>query len=1205
MSGLDATYNDQWGLMKDILTDFVELMSNLPVPQQEIRRFFEAIDSLSKSVAFIEDNFGPDTAQAIFHRFGKDKDTADICQIWKTHLEKTIKRTDSKSAKELLEVIKNTNIGSYLTDDVLPYFRRLANQRDGLMKPSAAAAAGVQQFERKQHLGFSVGHWTELEVVRTYIPGAAAPEKPSDVEPTVPPTTTPPRPSPSSQEKEKQTDERTEGDIVSSPDHSPDKHNFGGKKVPPSRENVSERLPEELFNTAKSDINQIYKSLGIKGREDDQEDDDALGYGAPKSKDSSKPVGNKPPNWENYHPSPGNEEFDNALYLWADKNRRQASKFRKEQEEMETRRYELKKLVDDCRVQLLTVSTLKYTSARDLLDTIEEDLTRLCAERNQQLLNLPGSIRFLDNWLTPARTMVETMVKDVEAAYADSNGAIARSIQRELAERRPKSPGGRGQSPGTRGQPEKDPRDLPTNASPLNTCPYAPCIHQADPVAFLSHEERMDHFYSFHPAQMAKDNSKVRTKSRSRSASVEKNVAFDDDCTKGNWAEDEEEEGNGMMKFPVSDTRFGINSGRSSIFDDDERSVPSVTVYPTVRRKTDLPSKPEKRGGLAGRTQAQSHQTLTLNQSARSLRLTQSQALHPSGLLNPKGMKASARRDPQMRDEATTRRVAAGGGGGPPGDDPYRNGGRGNDRGRRGPGGNDPQGPFNPNNHPGMRNGRGGRDERGGGGGHGPPNRGGGGGPNGGGPGDPGHPHDDGDDEDPDPSEAGTNRTVIDDLLDAQRRMFERHLELSREAQQEDRQQAREVTFFNAQQAFDSSKYCGIFEAEKHKQDDIAYHFRKFITDWSEVENKMSVLNFRPLVKYRTLRNHLKGKALDLTYVQFPTDSHYAWAIIQLERTFYSHSQQCSNLFSNILSIEDMKNTAIGIQEFRIKYDNLWHQLFIKQPTATQLYEFVYTELLYAKCNKTCRQKIDKLKKRMASDQAPFGHNVGEAEIKEALEDARQQLAQEQSYNNIRAVVVTADETKQKKNDRKKDDRGKVSNSTQAQATQEPVSQNTGSGGAAATGGKSNSSGKPNDKKPNDGKKSKMAPGMPTHPVHKHLCPVCEQQITPKHQYVLQCPKLKKMSPKECRNFWHTAGSKCQLCFSTAHKSPECNLKNAKCQVLIETGPQAGQNCQELHNKLLHYDPKQPRENNRRNNSNQSQAATGDGSSGAGAGGNS
>ena len=294
-----------------------------------------------------------------------------------------------------------------------------------------------------------------------------------------------------------------------------------------------------------------------------------------------------------------------------------------------------------------------------------------------------------------------------------------------------------------------------------------------------------------------------------------------------------------------------------------------------------------------------------------------------------------------------------------------------------------------------------------------------------------------------------------------------------------------------------------------------------------------------------------------------------------------------------------MKNTAIGIQEFRIKYDNLWQQLFIKQPTATQLYEFVYTELLYAKCNKTCRQKIDKLKKRMASDQAPFGYDVGEAEIKEALEDARQQLASEQSYNNIRAVVVTADETKQKKNDRKNNNRGNVSNSTQAK--QEPVSQNTGSGGGAATtGGNSNSSGKPNDKKPNDGKKSKMAPGMPTHPVHKHLCPVCEQPVTPKHQYVLQCPKLKKMSPKECRNFWHTAGSKCLLCFSTAHKGPECNLKNAKCQVMIETGPQAGQNCQEQHNKLLHYDPKQPREGNRRNNSNQTQAAAGDGSSGAG-----
>ena len=40
---LDFTYNEQWTLMKDILTDFVNLMSNLPVPHQEIHHFFEDI----------------------------------------------------------------------------------------------------------------------------------------------------------------------------------------------------------------------------------------------------------------------------------------------------------------------------------------------------------------------------------------------------------------------------------------------------------------------------------------------------------------------------------------------------------------------------------------------------------------------------------------------------------------------------------------------------------------------------------------------------------------------------------------------------------------------------------------------------------------------------------------------------------------------------------------------------------------------------------------------------------------------------------------------------------------------------------------------------------------------------------------------------------------------------------------------------------
>ena len=167
---LDFTYNEQWNRMKEILTDFVNLMCNIPVPPQGIRHFFEAIESLFREVAFIEKEFGDDTAKALFHRFGKDKDSAATCQAWRQHLESTIQRTRSNSAKELLIVLKDANIGSYLYEDVLPYFRKLANKRDGLMEQSAADTAGNQQFEGKQHLGFSIGQWTELEVVNTYRP---------------------------------------------------------------------------------------------------------------------------------------------------------------------------------------------------------------------------------------------------------------------------------------------------------------------------------------------------------------------------------------------------------------------------------------------------------------------------------------------------------------------------------------------------------------------------------------------------------------------------------------------------------------------------------------------------------------------------------------------------------------------------------------------------------------------------------------------------------------------------------------------------------------------------------------------------------------------------------------------------------------------------------------------------------------------------
>ena len=136
--------------------------------------------------------------------------------------------------------------------------------------------------------------------------------------------------------------------------------------------------------------------------------------------------------------------------------------------------------------------------------------------------------------------------------------------------------------------------------------------------------------------------------------------------------------------------------------------------------------------------------------------------------------------------------------------------------------------------------------------------------------------------------------------------MFENHLNLQREDRQEDRAQAREATVFTAQQAFDSKKFCRNFRAEDHKEEEVSYRYREFIVEWSDVDTKMTILRFRPLYKYRTLRNHLKGKALEMTFAQFPTDRHYQWALDQLEVTFYNHAHQCASLFAKILSLQDL-----------------------------------------------------------------------------------------------------------------------------------------------------------------------------------------------------------------------------------------------------------------------------------------------------------
>ena len=254
---------------------------------------------------------------------------------------------------------------------------------------------------------------------------------------------------------------------------------------------------------------------------------------------------------------------------------------------------------------------------------------------------------------------------------------------------------------------------------------------------------------------------------------------------------------------------------------------------------------------------------------------------------------------------------------------------------------------------------------------------------------------------------------------------------------------------------------------------------------------------------------------------------------------------------------------------------------------------------MYAKCNQVCRHKIEKERNRLATDDAPFGHTVGETEMRLALEAGRSQLAQAQNHNTLRNVIVTGDEGKKGKG-------GRNNQSTVAASTQPTaVAQNTGFGGATSNNGHGGNTGNnAGGKKKTNNDKTKddierMATGMPEHQIHSHLCPLCEKRVGTKHQYVLQCPKLATMSLEEVRKFWHKVGSKCQICFSVAHKSDTCPLTRAACKAIIGSGSTKGQVCGGKHHIKLHQDPKSKGKGKR--SSQQSQANNGDGTTGTGA----
>ena len=1158
-TNFDTVYAKEVKLLREILHRFVELMGRLPIQKSGINYFFGGIEDLDKRTLYLETHYGAEMTQKLFKQVSLDLATQPYYESWKSQLEGQMVTMQSTSAKEVIGNMLHSELGIYLINSILPWFRKLDKKKTKLIADEKAGVLPKEDgFIDKSHLGIEIGKWTDKDVVEACRPDPNPRiDDPTQVE--------------DNEEGSGESSKKSAKSVIESPRKGPEKKSPEGIDNQNRMEKDSD-LDGVKFHTCGSNL---FEKLGIKENPEGPADLSPPVKTTPASKTPSKPD-----YWQGYMSVPGNESFDEALYAYADVGtyeRRKASVFKRTQNSLDNLRYDLYKLVSEVRLKLNNVKYIRYSDARELFCTVDEDLKRLSDERHSQLLDLPPTLRCLDKWLQHPCHWVSELGQHIDDIYANTSGAVGNPIRRDIP---------------ISGRNDEDDDEVVLDNDPklASLCPY--CPHET--VILNDAKIRNEHLRVWHPVEARRENAEAKRlqdkKLRSRSPSADKSVAF----VNKDWAEDEEYEEERKRSLPP---QLGFKFGPTVVHQDDDRDsligVVNPTLRATTRRKAELPSRGQNINvSSSGRTQ-----TLTLKPEppAAVLRIRGKPKVEydlkdykPSGVFKSQSRASSPGRTPYQPGSqraggaGTTRRGAATAGGTPPDPGPPDGGGGGG-------GGNDPndrgagrrpddrrQPPRDRDDHRQHGVGGGGAGRPPGDGGRRPPGAGGGGG----GPNDPGGPGGNGGDgNDYQPSEAGSNHTHVDNILERQRWMFEEHLRLQREAQQEDRVRARDVTVFNAQQQYDSLKHCSIFHAEMVKAEQVSAAYRKFVTEWEEVDSTMSVLCFTPLLKYRALRKHLKGKALELTYTQFPNNSHYEWALTQLELTFYNHAHSCSSLFAKVLSLEDMKNTAMGVQEFKIQYDSIWEQLLVHAPTMKELYTFIYSELLYAKCNPTCRHKIDKYRHRLMSDVAPFGHTMSRDDISAALNEARHHLAQAQHHNTIRNVIVTTGESKNPKKGQK--DQKKASASTQ-----EAVTQNTGanSSGAGNNGG--------SRKGDNDKKVDTMAPGMPSHPVHKHLCPVCEGTVGSKHQYVLQCPKLKTMTSKEVRALYHKMGSKCLVCFSTAHSADNgCPLTRATCKVVINSGPQKGETCGKRHHNLLHTDPKFKKNKN----SNQTQAGGGSG----------
>ena len=986
--------------LRQILREFVDFMSALPVKEDGINYFFCTVDSLSRKTFLLEDDIGIEKTHKLFHRISKDQSTKPLYHVMISELYAQFKEQKSQSVIKIVNAITTATLGEYYYEDALPRFRKLCRKKEKLLATDPSMALLRKGSFVEMLVDFPIGDWSERDVVKACTVRTAATSSPLSTSNAG-----------GARSKEPPVEYgQLSGvlDHVEAVGHHPrDDEDFEAKRAGKYLDTRQMRL---------------YKGLGMTHvnhhiLDFDHEHD-------------------KPAVWRHYVPAPDNNGFDAALCRYELIDSDVVNSFRQQQPKMDNLCYDLKKLVNDSRLQLADVNATQSATAKQLICLIEGELKNLSNQRHTQLGPLPAAIRCMDNWLEIPIQMVQTLIKETDVARAAHGQPVGQpthedpfelDVHRE-EEVQDAGPEAKKKTPG------------PKPAVDVHTCPYCTDVQ----VVFEDFAARDEHFWLHHPIppKVVEDEG-FQKQLDLLLASAKKNVTFDDSVPQ-RYMDIDEERVEEVTRTCVSTqtgnlsaigSQSGIKQVRSTL-----HSAKPESVTPTAAPTNEATVKsPEPQRGTA--TNEAPHD----NAQAPVAQEPSSKLDHQHGVegLKPGGLTTSETHQPasmfQQGLQAAEARLRK------DWDQPPN------------------QSHLRSSHYDQEEDDRLGQEED----------------------------DDDWDDDEEAPFEPGIDHdfsTVLVAQHDARAQMLEKRLKPK--VPQEDK-------VVPVQPKFNSLAICPIFNPDKIHANQLCYVYRKFMTDWDVVDARMEVLNLSPLFKYHTLRRHLRGKALMKTYVSNPKDMHYHWALNSLEKTFDGRAHKCTSLFADLLSL-------------------------------------------------------------------PLLSSLEDDDVHAAIRGAKRLLPKKKQ--NIRHATLTLSEPTNCKKAKSVNDVPASSMNHIGVATHR-------SSYACPSG--SNNEGSIRGKKVVE----QMGKGMPTHPSNTRLCPVCGGLVGFRHQYILQCPKLKTMSSKEARTLFLNMGSKCQKCYSRLHSAEFCDLQNIMCRAQISTGHRKGQVCgSRMHHSSLHSDAKAKRE---------------------------